>query len=212
MLALRARQVRNFLVTLLTSQGVPMILGGDEIGRTQHGNNNAYCQDNEISWYDWDAANRDLFEFTRRVVRLRHEHPVLRRRNWFAGHPLNQPHADELPDAAWFAPDGTEMSEEQWSEAYARSLAVFLNGSAIASRNRRGEVVVDDSFLLLFNAADEDVTFTLPDSRWGKSWSSEIDTAQPHTEQPLTYAGGEDVTVTARSVQVLLRPRGDSAD
>jgi glycogen operon protein len=204
---LRARQVRNFLVTLFVSQGVPMLLGGDEMGRTQQGNNNAYCQDNEISWFDWENADRSLLDFTTKLVHLRREHPALRRRNWFAGHPIGHEHADDLPDIAWHAPDGSEMSEDQWAASFAKSLAVFLNGSAISSRDRRGEPIVDDSFLLLFNAHHEDVAFTLPEARWGERWTVEIDTAATTDghDEALVLAAGEAVDRPARSVVVLRR-------
>jgi glycogen operon protein len=209
--ALRKRRVRNFLVTLLVSQGVPMILGGDELGRTQQGNNNAYCQDNDISWYDWDDADRTLFAFTARMVRLRREHPALRRRNWFAGHPIGQAHADSLPDISWFAPDGSEMSEEQWVESFAKSLAVFVNGNAIASRDRRGEPIVDDSFVLLFNAHHETVEFTLCDASYGTHWVVEIDTSVDDGDgRGDEIAASSTIDVAARSV-VILRRHEDGA-
>jgi isoamylase len=205
-LDLRARQVRNFLVTLLVSQGVPMLLAGDELGRTQQGNNNAYCQDNEISWFDWEHADRELLDFTTKLVRLRREHPVLRRRNWFAGHPIGHDHADDLPDITWHAPDGSEMSEDQWAAAYAKSLTVFLNGKAISFRDRRGEPIVDDSFLLLFNAHHEDVQFTLPDARWGEQWTVEVDTAANDApDEPVVVEAGAVIDRTSRSVAVLRR-------
>jgi glycogen operon protein len=183
-----------------------MLLGGDELGRTQQGNNNAYCQDNELSWFDWQNADRDLLAFVTRLIRLRSEHPVLRRRNWFAGHPLTHAHADVLPDIAWFAPDGTEMTEESWSESHALSLVAFLNGSAISTRDRRGEPIVDDSFLLLFNAHDADVEFAVLDADWGSAWIVEIDTAQPtRHEKDERLAAGSTLGVTGRSVVVLRR-------
>jgi isoamylase len=207
-LARRARQVRNFLTTLMISQGVPMLLGGDEIGRTQGGNNNAYCQDNEISWYDWEHADRDLFDFTRQLVQLRRAHAVLRRRNWFAGHPLAHAEDDTLPDIWWFAPDGAEMSEDQWSESRALSLGVFLNGSAISAKDRRGEAITDDSFVLLFNAQDAPVEFVLPDDSWGKRWCVEID-----TDRPTSVGGVMDASATVvlndRSVMILRRLADD---
>jgi glycogen operon protein len=211
---LRARQARNFLTTLLLSQGVPMLLGGDELGRTQQGNNNAYCQDNEISWYDWAHVDHALLAFTTRLIALRREHPVFRRRNWFAGHPIGQHHADNLPDVAWFAPDGTEMEEEQWCEEQAKALAVFLNGSAIAYRDRRGEPVIDESFLMCFNAHYEDLVFTLPDTSWGDTWQVEIDTAQTHeatSGDPALERAGAALKVAARSVVVLRRLEAASA-
>ena len=173
---LRARQQRNLLTTLLLSQGVPMLLGGDEIGRTQLGNNNAYCQDNEISWYDWDQADAGLLTFTRRLTAFRRLHPVFRRRRWFKG-PSTTSRA--TADIAWFKPDGVEMSEQDWAEWFAKSFAVFLNGHALGQRDEDGRLVRDDSFLLLFNAHVDGVTFTVPEVSSGKRWSPIIDTADP---------------------------------
>jgi glycogen operon protein len=174
-LALRARQQRNLLATLLLSQGVPMLLGGDEIGRTQHGNNNAYCQDNETSWYDWEHANPVLLEFTRQLIAFRQEHPVFRRRGWFKGRPIKGKGA---VDIAWFKPDGLEMTEQDWSEWFAKSFGVFLNGDALRSRDEEGRRIRDDSFLLLFNAHVEGVNFVLPDTSWGRHWRPVIDTVE----------------------------------
>jgi glycogen operon protein len=149
LVVLLARQQRNFLATLCLSQGVPMLLGGDEVGRSQRGNNNAYCQDNELSWYDWEHADHVLLEFTRRLIALRREHPVFHRRRWFQDRPLR------VTDIGWFALDGQEMSEEQWTQVFAKSLGVFLNGEAIASRGPQGDRIRDDSFYVLFNAHHE---------------------------------------------------------
>jgi glycogen operon protein len=173
-LALRARQTRNFLTTLFLSQGVPMLLGGDEIGRTQRGNNNAYCQDNEISWYDWADADRNLLEFTRRLTRLRHRHPVLCRRRWFQGRPI---HGSQVSDIGWFTPSGTEMSEEDWQAGFAKSLGVFLNGSGISTPSERGEPVLDQSFYVMFNAHHEALDFTMPEEKWGRRWAVVLNTA-----------------------------------
>src|SRR5688572_30684141 len=144
-LELRARQRRNFLATLLLSQGVPMLLGGDEIGRTQGGNNNGYCQDNEISWFDWENADQMMLAYTRWLIGFRRDHPVFRRRRFFEGRPIKG-----VPDIGWFAPDGSEMSQDDWDKGFAKSLGVFLNGDAIASVDDQGEPVSDDSFLILF--------------------------------------------------------------
>ncbi len=172
--ARRVRQQRNFIATLLLSQGVPMLLGGDEMGRTQGGNNNAYCQDNELSWYDWDRKDASLLEFTQRMIALRRAHPVFRRRRWFRG----EPHGPEtLADIAWFKTDGVEMSEEDWAEWYAKSFMVFLNGDALRSLDEQGRPVRDDSFLIAFNAHVEDVGFTLPRAAWGQAWVPLVDTA-----------------------------------
>jgi glycogen operon protein len=173
--ALRARQQRNFLATLLLSQGVPMILGGDELSRTQHGNNNAWCQDNEISWFDWelDDGGRSLIDFTRRLIELRREHPVFRRADFLAGREVR---GSGLPDVWWFRPDGRRMTQRDWQRGDAHTLGVFLNGREIPTRTPHGEEVVDDSFLLLFNAHFEPVTFTLPTRRFGARWTVELST------------------------------------
>ena len=169
-LALRAKQQRNFIATLLLSQGVTMLLSGDEAGRTQHGNNNGYCQDNEISWTDWAAVDEGLLEFTRRMIALRREHPVLRRRRWFQGRDIRG-----TVDLGWFKPDGTEMTGQDWESGVA-AVGVYLNGDAITDRDRRGQRVSDDSFLLLFNGHDEPAEWTLPEP-WGGPWELMLDTS-----------------------------------
>jgi isoamylase len=180
-LACRARQQRNFLTTLLLSQGVPMLLGGDELGRSQGGNNNGYAQDNEISWYDWSLVDEDLLAFTRGLIGLRHDHPVFRRRRWFEGRPI---HGEDVTDIAWLTPDGEIMAEEHWEESYARSLQVFLYGEGIASPDAHGTKVRDDSFLVLFNAHDEEIDFTLPGADWGEAWLVLLDTDEPRLRDP----------------------------
>ena len=174
--ALRERQKRNLLATLLLSQGVPMLLAGDEIGRTQNGNNNAYCQDNEISWIDWnlDPDRLRLLEFVRRMIELRRSHPVFRRRDFFQGRPI---HGTEVQDIVWLKPDGTEMTSAEWSHEFARSLGVYLSGAALAETDARGRPVRDGSFLLLFNAHHEEIGFHLPDYDGGK-WLALVDTAR----------------------------------
>ena len=179
MLALRARQKRNFLATLLLSQGVPMLLAGDEMGRTQRGNNNAYCQDNEISWMDWAVRAEDdqaLYDYVRTLIRLRADHAVFRRRRFFRGQALRGGR-NRLGDIGWFTLAGEEMTDEDWDAGFAKSLTVFLNGRAISEPDRRGERVQDDSFLLLFNASEEDLQFTVPPRRYGPRWSKVLDTA-----------------------------------
>jgi isoamylase len=178
-LELRARQQRNFLATLMLSQGVPMLLGGDEIGRTQHGNNNAYCQDNEVSWYDWSQADERLLQFTRRLIRLRNRHPVFCRRRWFQG---RDPHGFGVGDIGWFTPSGAEMSENDWQAGFAKSLGVFLNGNAIGTPTERGDRIVDDSFYIMFNAHQEAVDFRLPPKAWGERWTKVFDTNDPDDE------------------------------
>ena len=200
----RTRQQRNFLATLLLSQGVPMLLGGDELGRTQGGNNNAYCQDNEISWFDWESVDEALVEYTRRLIAFRREHPVFRRRRWFKGEPHGR---NGLHDIGWFKPDGVEMSEQDWTDWFAKSFMVFLNGDALRARDARGGKVRDDSFLLVFNAHTDRVTFTVPDAAWGTAWEPVIDTAldQPFAETATRLEAGATLEREALSLQVLKR-------
>ena len=200
--ALRARQQRNFLATLLLSQGVPMIAHGDELGRTQQGNNNVYCQDNELSWIDWDNPDTDLMEFTRTVSALRAAHPVFRRRRFFSGRPVRQRGSDGLPDIAWFAPDGSEMSDEDWETGYAKSIAVYLDGNGIPDLDVRGQRITDDSFVLCFNAHYEPIEFAMPEQKFGDSWVAVIETA-PGDDEVTPVAAGQNVTVPARAVVVL---------
>ncbi|MFA9430049.1 glycogen debranching protein GlgX [Egicoccus sp. AB-alg2] len=199
--ALRARQQRNFLTTLLLSQGVPMLLGGDEFGRSQGGNNNAYCQDNEISWFDWEAVDEDLLAFTTGLIALRSEHPVFRRRRWFQGRPLR---GEEIDDIGWLRPDGSEMDDQDWDASFAKSLQVFLNGHGIPSPDPRGQQVVDDSFLILFNASDQTIEFTLPPEPWGERWQVVVDTAAKVLPDPgETIAAGGACKVVGRGIVVL---------
>jgi len=190
----RAAQQRNLLATLLLSQGVPMLLGGDEIGRTQHGNNNAYCQDNELSWFDWDHVDDDLFEFTKRLIELRKQHPSFRRRRYFQGHPIRG-----AVDLGWCKPDGTEMTDDDWSVGHARSIGLFLNGESITELDPRGQPVVDDSFLLLLNAHHEPIHWTLPE-QWSRPWEVVLATVGGHLEGTTPVS---TVEVPARSVVVL---------
>ena len=204
-IALRRRQQRNLLCTLLLSQGVPMLLGGDELGRTQGGNNNAYAQDNEISWYDWEATDTDLLEFTTRLMALRREHPVFRRRKWFQGRPIMGERADDIE---WFTPEGTTMTEDDWKVSYARSIAVFLNGQAIRGLGNRGQPVVDESFYAVFNAYQEPMEFVLPDGPYAERWVTVIDTSQDDVGRAFPPTGPEvdakdRVSVQGRSVVVL---------
>jgi glycogen operon protein len=207
-MALRQKQIRNLLSTLLLSQGIPMVVAGDELGRTQRGNNNGYCQDNEISWIDWEHADLELTEFMRKLIAIRAKHPVFRRRRWFQGRPL---HGEKVSDIAWFRPDGTAMADEDW-EGFARSLMVFLNGDGISSLDDRGQPVIDDSFLVAFNAHHEPLEFRTPTGRFGADWTVCIDTARPQEDEGARpgLAAGEPWTVEARSL-VLLRRRRESA-
>ncbi|MDH6220481.1 glycogen debranching protein GlgX [Streptomyces pseudovenezuelae] len=207
-LDLRARQQRNLLATLLLSQGIPMLCHGDELGRTQRGNNNAYCQDNEVSWIDWrlTGEQHDLADFTRYVIGLRAAHPVLRRRRFFRGETAT--HADQpLPDLVWLAPDGREMTEDDWQRPDAHSVGVFLNGDAIAEPDPTGQPVVDDSFLLLLNSHWEPVEFLLPDVSYGERWTTLVDTAEAEGDpDEAEHKAGTEMTVEARSLVLLTRP------
>ncbi|MGD2043050.1 MAG: glycogen debranching protein GlgX [Acidimicrobiia bacterium] len=194
--ACRSRQRRNFLTTLLLSQGVPMILGGDEIGRTQGGNNNAYCQDNPVSWYDWENVDENLLAFTRSLISLRRRHPIFRRRRWFQGRPIRG-----TVDIGWFRSDGEEMTDEDFHSAHLWSLGVFLNGDGIPGRDSRGQQVVDDSFLLLMNAGSSPVDWKLP-LDLGLEWDVAIDTSQAmETGDPVSASS---LDVAARSMVVLI--------
>jgi isoamylase len=202
---LRARQQRNFLVTLFLSQGVPMLLAGDEIGRTQAGNNNAYCQDNEMSWVDWSkaAGERDLLAFTQRLARLRRQHPVFRRRRFFHGAWTGS--GVGPTDIAWLTPAGDEMTEEDWRASYAKSVAVFLNGSAISEPDPRGDRVTDRKFLLLFNAGADPITFTIPETSLGTDWEIVVDTLSPRGEpqDAIGFLPRTKVEVASRATVVL---------
>jgi len=199
--ALRARQKRNFLTTLLLSQGVPMLAAGDEVSRTQQGNNNAYCQDNEISWLRWDHGDESLLNFTRKLIAMRRQHPVFCRRKWFTGQRIK---GVGVEDIAWFLPDGREMPEESWDHDFARSLAVFLSGHGIHSVGEKGERILDDSFYLIFNAHHEPLEFILPeDIKYGKEWEKVIDTYRdddaPAREK---YAAATPVEIAGRAIHV----------
>jgi isoamylase len=200
-LQIREHRRRAMMTTLLLSQGVPMIRHGDELGHTQRGNNNAYCQDNELSWLDWEHTDADFLAFCEDLVELRNRHPVFRRRRFFEGEPI---FGGELSDIAWFRPDGEEMTDDDWQAGFAKSLAVFLNGEALPDPDPRGRRLRDDSFLLLFNAHHEDVTFVLPGKEWGRRWETELTVASdPGVRKPKSP--GAKVTVAGRSVQVLRR-------
>jgi len=206
-IALRERQKRNFLATLLLSQGVPMILGGDEMGRTQHGNNNAYCQDNEISWFDWnlDDRRRSLLEFTARLIRLRLGHPVLHRRKFFQGRPLR---GSGVKDLTWLRPDGEEMSDADWDSHWLRCLGLRLAGDALDEMDERGEPVTDDTLLILLNAHHETVPFTLPADAAGDRWEVLVDTHAPELEPGArAVAGGAPLELAPRSLVLLRRGR-----
>jgi isoamylase len=209
--ALRARQQRNFLTTLLLSQGVPMISGGDEFGRSQKGNNNSYCQDNELSWFDWESLDESLLRFTRNLIALRRKHRIFARRRWFQGRPL---HGTGVKDIAWFTPQGKEMSEEDWKAGFAKSLGVFLNGDAIASTDMYGDRVTDDSFYFIFNAHHEPMPFILPDGSFAPNWLVLIDTSEPPRRRERRkgqreVASGGKIEVAPRSLMLLQKIDAD---
>jgi glycogen operon protein len=204
--ALRARQQRNFLSTLILSQGVPMLLGGDEFGRTQCGNNNAWCQDSEISWFHWENWSEEqveLIDFARRVMAVRRDHPVFRRERFLEGRDVT---GSGLPDVWWFRPDGRKMTQKDWNRGDAHALGVFLNGEAILDEDPHGQPIRDDSFVLLFNAHHEDLAFTLPVRRFGSAWTHEFCTSDPGIAAGSDrFAAREQIQVTARSMSLLRR-------
>ncbi|MGI9022899.1 MAG: glycogen debranching protein GlgX [Acidimicrobiales bacterium] len=207
---LRRRQQRNFLATLLLSQGVPMLLGGDEVGRTQQGNNNAYCQDNELSWFDWalDDADADLLDFTAQLIHLRRAHPVFHRRRFFQGRPI---HGSGLADIGWFRPDGGEMTAGEWTAGKVYALGMFLNGEQMAEPGPRGEPIVDDSFLVLLNGPGP-VRFTMPDKKWAQSLELVVDTAIGYVRPAngnggVSFGSADEVWMESRSVVVLRKVR-----
>jgi len=205
-LELRRRQQRNFLATLLLSQGVPMLVSGDEMNRSQAGNNNAYCQDNELNWIDWDldAEAREILDLARRLIALRRDHPAFRRRKFFQGRPI---YGDDLADIGWFGPDGNEMNERQWLDGTLVALGMFLNGDEISEPGPRGERIVDDSFLLLLNGPDP-VGFRLPDGKWAATFELVLDTAIGYarpddTREGVVLLADEELALAPRSLVVL---------
>ncbi|HET9874284.1 MAG TPA: glycogen debranching protein GlgX, partial [Mycobacterium sp.] len=202
-LALRARQMRNIMATLMLSQGTPMISHGDEMGRTQSGNNNVYCQDSELSWMDWSLAdkNADLLAFTRKVTDLFTHHPVFRRRRFLAGGPIRT--GEEVRDIAWLTPTGQEMSSQDWDADFGKSIAVFLNGEAIPEPDRRGERVVDNSFLLCFNAHDDVVNFVMPPDDYAREWTAVLDTNDPTGDADLVVHVGDEISLAGCALLVL---------
>jgi isoamylase len=198
---IRSRQKRNMLTTLFLSQGVPMLVAGDEFGRTQRGNNNAYCQDNEISWLDWTNADKQLFAFTKELIALRKRHPIFCRRRWFQGVPIK---GIGLEDIAWFLPEGTEMEEHNWNEDYAKSLAIYLNGHDLRSTGPKGEKITDGSFYIMFNAHDDFLDYRLPNERYGQEWIKVLDTSETKINETTSrHFTSETLRVGARSIVLL---------
>jgi glycogen operon protein len=205
--ALRAKQKRNLLATLLLSQGVPMISAGDPFGHSQMGTNNAYCQDNEISWLNWNLQpqDRDLLTFVQRMISLRKRHPIFRRRRFFQGRPIK---GANVKDVQWLNPGGTEMSEDEWRDGLVRCLGMFLSGQGLDETDERGRKVVDENFLVLLNAHHEDVGFSLPASSSPARWSAWMDTSRDGGLRPAdTYDGSAVYPLQARSLVVLMERR-----
>jgi glycogen operon protein len=200
-LAQRARQKRNLLATLMFSQGVPMLLAGDELGRTQQGNNNAYCHDSELSWVDWESADRALLAFVARLIRLRNQHPLFRRRTFFRGRAVREA---EMKDISWLNPDGAEMSDEDWGRSSARALGVLISGRGLTERDELGRPVEDDDVLLLLNAHDESVAFALPGTE-GEHWYAMLDTTR-ETFEGKRYDRGAIYPLAARAAALLVKP------
>ncbi|MFL5788164.1 MAG: glycogen debranching protein GlgX [Flavisolibacter sp.] len=198
---LRNQQKRNFLTTLFLSQGVPMLVAGDELGRTQGGNNNAYCQDNEISWINWGKKDNDLLEFTKKLIHLYKEHPVFTRKRWFQGYPIK---GIGVEDIAWFLPDGNEMTEENWNNDFAKSLAVYLNGHGLRTVDSEGNKIIDNSFYIIFNAYHDSIEYRLPPRKYGSKWVRALDTTDGRiNEEESAYNAGDTIKVEGRSVVLL---------
>jgi isoamylase len=200
-LKLRQRQQRNFLVTLMLSQGVPMILAGDEMGRSQQGNNNPYCQDNELSWINWDQQDQALLQFSQQLINFRLQHPIFRRRKWFQGRAI---HGSDVRDIVWYNPNGLEMTAAQWNDGMAKAIAIFLNGEEIPTPGSKGERIVDDDFLILFNADHRALEFKLPKTLQQWEWMTLVDTTKPQfVEQGFRYKGNQPLLIERRASLVL---------
>ncbi len=205
-IATRKVRQRSLLTTLFLSQGVPMLLGGDEFGRSQGGNNNAYCQDNAISWFDWSTLDEELLAFTKRLIKFRKDRPMFRRHHWLQG---TATHGSELNDVGWFNPAGQAMTSQDWNSGYARSMSVFLNGEGLVATGSRGERIVDDSFLVLFNAHWDAVNFTVPEGLGGSMWQVQIDTSTTKTRD-LLVAENDEWEVDGWTITVLQRLSTDN--
>jgi isoamylase len=201
-LKLRRKQQRNLLTTMFLSQGVPMLVAGDEFGRTQGGNNNAYCQDNDISWLNWDDMDDKLLKFTQQLIALRTAHPAFRRRRWFQGQPIK---GKGLEDIAWFLPDGVEMSDENWNLDFAKSLGIFINGKGLHYVSPIGENITDDNFYMIFNAHHESLDYQIPEKIRGKSWTKVLDTSDDIIGD-ANINDKEIISVNARSIVLLQQP------
>jgi isoamylase len=204
----RERQMRNFLATLMFSQGVPMLYGGDEVAHSKMGNNNTYCQDNESTWFDWnlDESRKRLREFTCKIIKLRLEHPNLHRRKFFQDREVRRRSDGSLvlvdKDAAWFNPDGKEVSDMEWNAGWTRAIALLLNGCTLQVSDEYGKSIIDDSFLLLINAADQGVQFKLPPSPRGRRWRQVVDTE--NIDDPFSSALADaSVIVGGRALKLL---------
>lgn len=202
-IALRMKQKRNFMVTLFLSQGVPMLLGGDELGRTQKGNNNVYCQDNELSWYNWNDADTALLDFTKKLIHFRQKHPTFCRRKWFMGQKIKGAGVDDI---VWFLPEGNIMPDEAWDNDYAKSLAVYLDGRGIRSVDQEGNKIYDDHFYVIFNAHYEDIDYKLPEKKYGKEWTKILDTSNAQLKDEGQYKPGDIIKVEGRSTVLLHAP------
>ncbi|WP_310589739.1 hypothetical protein [Dyadobacter psychrotolerans] len=199
--ALRDKQKRNLLTTLFLSQGVPMLVAGDEFGRSQSGNNNAYCQDNEISWLNWETADQELLEFTKGIIRFCKQHPTFRRRRWFQGRPIK---GSSVHDIMWFLPEGTQMSDENWEHGFAKSLGVYLDGKGIKDVDYNSDRLVDDSFYIIFNAHFEPLDYILPVGNSAQTWRKTIDTSIGFVGLDWhEFKPGDAIQVQSRSLMVM---------
>jgi glycogen operon protein len=202
--AIRKQQVRNFLTTLFLSQGVPMLVAGDESGRTQNGNNNAYCHDSELTWINWSKADQELQKFVSDLIHFRLQHPVFCRKKWFQYKPIK---GKDVTDIEWFLPEGSTMTDEHWNTSYAKSLTIYLSGDGLDTFTETGERIIDDSFLIMFNSAEMEVVFTIPEKNWGTRWLKILDTATGFfnpQEKNLPLMPGEIITLNGRSVVIML--------
>ncbi|HLO58863.1 MAG TPA: glycogen debranching protein GlgX [Bacteroidales bacterium] len=202
--AIRKQQVRNFLTTLFLSQGVPMLVAGDESGRTQNGNNNAYCHDSELTWINWSGADQELQKFVSGLIHFRLQHPVFCRKKWFQYKPIK---GKDVTDIEWFLPEGNTMSDEHWNTSFAKSLTIYLSGDGLDTFTETGERIIDDSFLIMFNSAEMEVLFTIPEKNWGTRWLKILDTATGFfnpQERDLPLMPGEIIAVNGRSIVIML--------